>query len=854
MKRNTNPLFLALSTAMLFLIGCTQAELDDPQKPDNPSTPEEQEKNIVSRIQYISYVPRYADGKARMSYTDDGAFIPGTAELTFEIQPSSVAEEIVKDYSSAVSVNAVYSYATKSDIISLSIDDIAAKDGYITIVVNGNNLKEEYFKSQCIANIRFRIAVEDEEKASDYIQMIAWNADAVLFSDDNFKSFCVKNFDKNGDGEISKYEAGLVTEIKCAEAGFTSLEGIEYFENLTYLDASANKLTILDVSHNTKLTELRVNNNSLRELVLGDLPDLTVLDCSDNRLETLDVSAAKSLRMLNCSNNKIVALDINNCTVLESLNCSNNNLMALDISHNKVLVELNCAFNSGMTTIYVNDISQEGELSVTKDENAVFLCKNIYFPDANLKSYLVEKFDADKDGEISFSEAENIKQIDCSSRGIMDLTGIQECVNLEDLDVSSTTITQLDLSHNLQLAELNVSGTKLTSLDVSQNTLLKVLDISDTAIEMIDLKSADSLVDLNISNTSVAKLDVSNHSQLERINIVNAPLTELNISGTKLSALDVSTNTVLISLNVLETAISRLDLSHNLQLAELNVSGTKLTSLDVSQNTLLKVLDISDTAIEMIDLKSADSLVDLNISNTSVAKLDVSNHSQLERINIVNAPLTELNISGTKLSALDVSTNTVLISLNVLETAISELNVSHNTSLAILEVSKTVKLRVSTGLKASIYQVGQYVSIDGVTGIVYETLTPAIVSTDETSTTWGYYGTFMECHSTTDGAANTDKIASGSSAAKWCRAKGSKWYLPAKSELATIYNNKSTLNETLSAIGGTTLYQKYYWSSTEFANTAAYSISFYDGHVLSDYGSYKNDSKYVRAVRAIMYP
>lgn len=144
MNRNTRKLFLALSTATMLLLGCTQSELDDPQKPDNPSTPEEQEKNIVSRIQSISYVPRYADGKARMPYTDDGSFIPGKSELTFEIQPSSVAEEIVKEYSSAISVNVVYFYATKSDIISLSIDDIAAKDGYITIVVNGNGMKEDF--------------------------------------------------------------------------------------------------------------------------------------------------------------------------------------------------------------------------------------------------------------------------------------------------------------------------------------------------------------------------------------------------------------------------------------------------------------------------------------------------------------------------------------------------------------------------------------------------------------------------------------------------------------------------------------------------------------------------------------
>ena len=122
------------------------------------------------------------------------------------------------------------------------------------------------------------------------------------------------------------------------------------------------------------------------------------------------------------------------------------------------------------------------------------------------------------------------------------------------------------------------------------------------------------------------------------------------------------------------------------------------------------------------------------------------------------------------------------------------------------------------------------------------------MSTTQTSDTWGYYGTTTGATSTTDGAANTDKIASGSAAAKWCRAIGATWYLPARSELGTIYNNKSTLNKTLSAIGGTTLGTGYYWSSTEYTSDDAYYISFSNGSVDDDN---KGNSYYVRAVRAL---
>ncbi len=99
-----------------------------------------------------------------------------------------------------------------------------------------------------------------------------------------------------------------------------------------------------------------------------------------------------------------------------------------------------------------------------------------------------------------------------------------------------------------------------------------------------------------------------------------------------------------------------------------------------------------------------------------------------------------------------------------------------------------------------------------------------------------------------DGAYNTDKIVEISPAAQWCREKGKDWYLPAKSELSTIYKNKSTLNARLSAIGGTTFDTGYYWSSTEDDRRHAYYIDFDSGNV---YSSYKDSSYYVRAVRAL---
>ena len=68
----------------------------------------------------------------------------------------------------------------------------------------------------------------------------------------------------------------------------------------------------------------------------------------------------------------------------------------------------------------------------------------------------------------------------------------------------------------------------------------------------------------------------------------------------------------------------------------------------------------------------------------------------------------------------------------------------------------------------------------------------------------------------------------------------SDWFLPSKDELDMMY-----LNLHQQGFGGFATYG--YWSSSEFDDFSAWGQYFYDGF---QYFGYKNDSNYVRAVRA----
>jgi hypothetical protein len=110
------------------------------------------------------------------------------------------------------------------------------------------------------------------------------------------------------------------------------------------------------------------------------------------------------------------------------------------------------------------------------------------------------------------------------------------------------------------------------------------------------------------------------------------------------------------------------------------------------------------------------------------------------------------------------------------------------------------------------------------------------------------------------GAANTTAIIASQGATEINYAAGiarayagggyTDWFLPSKDELNEIYINKTAINTTATANGGTIFTTKYYWSSTEYDYLKAWLQSFYAGNQYYLNKDLPNDSPRVRAVRA----
>ncbi|WP_143100729.1 leucine-rich repeat domain-containing protein [Spirosoma endophyticum] len=168
----------------------------------------------------------------------------------------------------------------------------------------------------------------------------------VTIPDVNFeKALVAAKIDDVQDGKLLIASAQKVTRLEVASKQIASLQGVETFTNLQYLDIRSNVLTTIDISKATSLSALLGNDNRLTSLDVTKNVALKYLDCSSNMLIALDVSKNTTLNNLTCSVNKIISLDVSQNTALTDLDCQSNSLTTLDISKNAKLGTLFCGTN-----------------------------------------------------------------------------------------------------------------------------------------------------------------------------------------------------------------------------------------------------------------------------------------------------------------------------------------------------------------------------------------------------------------------------------------------------------------------------------------------------------------------------
>ncbi len=246
----------------------------------------------------------------------------------------------------------------------------------------------------------------------------------------------------------------------------------------------------------------------------------------------------------------------------------------------------------------------------------------VTIPDANFKTYLLGNTSINTNGntEIEYSEASSFTGIiNCSSRSISDLTGIEAFVKLTILDCNDNQLTTLNTTNNPDLFLIKCDRNLLTSLDFTNNPRLSGLNCNSNQITSLNVSNNIQLSALNCYGNQISNIDVTN----------NIHLTHLNLNSNQLTSLDVSNNLSLSSLICNYNQLTALDVSSNTMLKGLNCGNNLLTTLDVSNNSLLETVFCSFNQIIDLDFSTNSALTKLRCNGNQLTSLNVKNGNNL---------------------------------------------------------------------------------------------------------------------------------------------------------------------------------------------------------------------------------
>ena len=252
---------------------------------------------LLARIQSVSYIPRYDDGKATLEYASRISHV----KLDFKISPKETVSELAKVWQSAVSVKAVYTETRAVSFIDMPIIKFEAdeQNGVITLTASGENLVQEVFSAQK-ASIALDISDGNNSITSTYIPLVTKEVDILdLFVPSNeiwytstdgkiveptradaFDANIVSNTYKDGMG-ILKFD-GNVTQIYLyafcnqeTQVGAENLKTITFPNSVEYIGDYA-------FDNCTSLTEVAVLGSiSMRVRAFGGCTNITKVHISD---------------------------------------------------------------------------------------------------------------------------------------------------------------------------------------------------------------------------------------------------------------------------------------------------------------------------------------------------------------------------------------------------------------------------------------------------------------------------------------------------------------------------------------------------------------------------------------------
>ncbi|GAA3589339.1 T9SS type A sorting domain-containing protein [Flavivirga amylovorans] len=616
--------------------------------------------------------------------------------------------------------------------------------------------------------------------------------------DDNFETY-LETHDENGVvvplGDANSMGDGVadnnfvtttkienVLALNVQSNNIDVLTGIEDFIALRTLDCSNNQLQHLDVSNNGDLTGLNCSNNTLPTLDISSNIGLITLNCSGNTLANLELNTNTALVTLNCSSNVLSNLDLSANTLLDNVDCSFNQIENLNVTTNTALVSFLCNDNTLLALNVKNgtNVSRLNTFNATNNvdlvcievDNVTFSDNNLgwqkdngtatynlncgtYVPDDNFEDYL-ETHDANgaivalgdvasmgdgiaNNNFVTTNKIRTVLGLDVQRLGISDLTGIQDFIDLQDLNCSNNALTTLNLNTNTALQTLDCSTNQIENLNVVPNIALETVICNGNRLLTLNVKNGTnngllttfnatnnpSLFCINVDDTTYSENEAgwqkddtiatySTDCELNRFTAIpddffEQALIDLGLDSGPLDnqVLTANIEHVLV-LNVNNKQIEDLEGIKGFSLLrELDCSNNYLNDLDVSDMVNLEALYCSSNYFltnntantnGLLNTTGTSNLRKLFCASNNLGDLDTSLNVNLEALDCAdnnldvlnvtgNSLLKELNCSNNNLTGLDISTNVTLEDVNCDSNKISNLNTATLNNTTLVKIS-----------------------------------------------------------------------------------------------------------------------------------------------------------------------
>ena len=316
----------------------------------------------------------------------------------------------------------------------------------------------------------------------------------------------VKGLTRTADGHLDIYAADNLEKILSYKGmlevsnkdNFTSIDELQYYRNINGLNLQGNK-------------------NLAGELNLNKYPQLTgqIVISGSPLVTKINVTGLDKITQLQAHHlDGMTEVVTGGNTKLNLFALYNNNsLQSVDASNMPALTTLQTYYSPNIQTINTTNspnLNDFNGLSNGSLQSFIGLSDNSKLQKFWASGSKIESYD--------FSKMTNLRNVNLASAAVKEIKGLSAAgANLQELQLSNTHVSSLDVSNNPNLTSIDLYNVKeLTALDVTHNPNLTSLRVPMTSISTLDVSKCTKLTYLGVAHCKLSTLDIRHLTNLAK--------------------------------------------------------------------------------------------------------------------------------------------------------------------------------------------------------------------------------------------------------------------------------------------------------------------------------------------------